>query len=260
MLLLSLMLLLLFFVVTILCIAIVYFVLCCLCCYYRCCSCSSVFLFKSTTSVQYRNIYICLLSYEIMKQCWEEKPEDRPTFEKLQKTFENMMLVDNPYLDFNGLDESKNYYNVPSFNSIPDDEGSDDEDIDIALMGEKNYEDMNRASSIPSNNSGIMTLLPEKKDAETSGEKEDCRKQIDNGEVKHPEIDDDKELKQLSLESLDSTADKGGLVSRNRKGTSNKYSEFPKGSRSFKDPMDVSSIDFEQMQFNLYRGRNSFAT
>ena len=39
------------------------------------------------------------------------------------------MQKDNPYLDFSVLDESRDYYNVPSFNSL-NEESADDELFD----------------------------------------------------------------------------------------------------------------------------------
>ena len=45
------------------------------------------------------------------------------------------MQIDNPYLDFSVLDESRDYYNVPSFNSL-EDEASDDEILDKSEDGQ----------------------------------------------------------------------------------------------------------------------------
>ena len=68
-----------------------------------------------------------------MEKCWEEAPEDRPTFQTIRESFEAMMSRENPYIDFSVLDESKEYYNVPSFNSAPD----EDEKISDASDGNK---------------------------------------------------------------------------------------------------------------------------
>lgn len=57
-----------------------------------------------------------------MAKCWKDKPDERPSFTQLREDLENMMIVDKPYLDFDGLDESRDYYNVPSFYSIEEDE------------------------------------------------------------------------------------------------------------------------------------------
>ena len=58
-----------------------------------------------------------------------ESPDDRPNFTKIRERLEVMMQKDNPYLDFSLLDESREYYNVPSFNSLVD-ETTDDELLD----------------------------------------------------------------------------------------------------------------------------------
>ena len=58
-----------------------------------------------------------------------ESPDDRPNFTQIRERLEVMMQKDNPYLDFSVLDESREYYNVPSFNSLVD-ETTDDELLD----------------------------------------------------------------------------------------------------------------------------------
>lgn len=67
--------------------------------------------------------------YEIMTHCWMESPDDRPNFTQIRERLEVMMQKDNPYLDFSALDETREYYNVPSFNSLVD-ETTDDEVLD----------------------------------------------------------------------------------------------------------------------------------
>jgi len=71
--------------------------------------------------------------YKMMTECWQENPEKRPTFTQLRESLETMMQKDNPYLDLTAVDESRAYYNVPSFNSIME-ESSDD--IDDVIFGE----------------------------------------------------------------------------------------------------------------------------
>ena len=58
-----------------------------------------------------------------------ESRDDRPNFTQIRERLEVMMQKDNPYLDFSALDESREYYNVPSFNSLVD-ETTDDELLD----------------------------------------------------------------------------------------------------------------------------------
>lgn len=69
-----------------------------------------------------------------MYTCWKELPEDRPTFEDIRSKLEEMMTRDNPYFDPSAVDESRDYYNVPSFNSAPDPD--DDDDVIGDIIGE----------------------------------------------------------------------------------------------------------------------------
>ena len=50
------------------------------------------------------------LRYQLMLDCWKEEPNERPTFENTTRLLEEMMQEDTPYLDFESLDESKEYY------------------------------------------------------------------------------------------------------------------------------------------------------
>lgn len=52
-----------------------------------------------------------------MRKCWEEAPTNRPTFSEIVKDFEELLLEDNPYLDFSNINHDKDYYLVPSFDS-----------------------------------------------------------------------------------------------------------------------------------------------
>ena len=63
----------------------------------------------------------------MMMDCWMENPDDRPNFTQIRESLEEMMQKDNPYLDFSVLDESKDYYKVPSFNSL--NEGSAEDEL-----------------------------------------------------------------------------------------------------------------------------------
>ena len=85
-------------------------------------------------------------SYAIMAKCWKENPDERPSFTQLREDLENMMIVDKPYLDFDGFDESREYYNVPSFHSIQD----DDEEF---ILGEEDKE----SDRSPSNQGDLGT-------------------------------------------------------------------------------------------------------
>jgi len=52
-----------------------------------------------------------------MRKCWEEVPSNRPSFSEIVKQFEELLLQDNPYLDFNNINYDKDYYLVPSYDS-----------------------------------------------------------------------------------------------------------------------------------------------
>ena len=62
----------------------------------------------------------------MMTDCWMENPDDRPNFTKIRERLEEMMQKDNPYLDFSVLDESRDYYKVPSFNSLNEEPAEDE--------------------------------------------------------------------------------------------------------------------------------------
>ena len=98
----------------------------------------------------------------MMTDCWMENPDDRPNFTQIRERLEEMMQKDNPYLDFSVLDETRDYYNVPSFNSLneesADDELSDKEsdellkdesDDDISIGKQKPTEDSNKNEIAP---------------------------------------------------------------------------------------------------------------
>ena len=71
-----------------------------------------------------------------MLQCWQESPDERPLFSQLQENLESMMIRDTPYLpvNFRGVDESSVYYNVPSFNSVTEE---DEDEVTLNFGGDK---------------------------------------------------------------------------------------------------------------------------
>ncbi|KAM7440905.1 hypothetical protein ABFA07_009896, partial [Porites harrisoni] len=92
--------------------------------------------------------------YEIMTHCWMESPDDRPNFTQIRERLEVMMQKDNPYLDFSVLDESREYYNVPSFNSLVD-ETTDDELLDKEddELSRETSDDLNEGENIDAGDS-----------------------------------------------------------------------------------------------------------
>ena len=61
-----------------------------------------------------------------MKDCWKQNPCERPSFPELVERLEQLMLQEVEYLDFNLLDETKDYYQVTESNmgEIDDEEMS----------------------------------------------------------------------------------------------------------------------------------------
>ena len=44
--------------------------------------------------------------------CWKQDPDERPSFQELYERLEQNMLQNLEYLDFDKVDESKDYYQV----------------------------------------------------------------------------------------------------------------------------------------------------
>ena len=63
-----------------------------------------------------------------MKDCWKQNPYERPSFPELVERLEQLMLQEVEYLDFNFLDETKDYYQVTESNTGE----IDDEEMSIA--------------------------------------------------------------------------------------------------------------------------------
>jgi len=49
--------------------------------------------------------------FQLVLECWNEDPSERPTFDQATKSLESMMMEDTPYFDPELVDESKAYYN-----------------------------------------------------------------------------------------------------------------------------------------------------
>ena len=49
-----------------------------------------------------------------MLECWSDDPNDRKTFPKLRSLFDAMLAEDNPYIQFEGINTHKPYYNARS--------------------------------------------------------------------------------------------------------------------------------------------------
>jgi len=103
--------------------------------------------------------------YNLMTKCWMESPNERPTFTKIREDLEIMMQKDNPYLDFDVLDESRDYYKVPSFNSAEEVENVDADETAVndnteasqymgsdSRIGERTTSESTRCNLVDSNN------------------------------------------------------------------------------------------------------------
>ena len=51
-------------------------------------------------------------SYSVMRDCWKQDPDERPSFQQLLDTMEHVVLQEVSYFDLSKLDESKDYYAV----------------------------------------------------------------------------------------------------------------------------------------------------
>lgn len=100
----------------------------------------------------------------MMTDCWMENPEERPNFTQIRDRLEEMMQVDNPYLDFSVLDESRDYYNVPSFNSLNEESADDelfDKESDELLKDESDGISVGEEKPMEDSNKNEIAPLPE---------------------------------------------------------------------------------------------------
>lgn len=111
--------------------------------------------------------------YNLMRECWLENPFDRPTFTLIRERLEEMMQKDNPYLDFSVLDESRDYYNVPSFNSLIDESEDDvfEKEEGYELLEEDHKEKIIEKDQ-PLKDSNKNEIAPSPKSSKFPGEEE----------------------------------------------------------------------------------------
>ncbi len=107
--------------------------------------------------------------------CWLENPQSRPTFTDIKDRLEALISEGTPYLQFD-FDDSKPYYNVPSFRSIEDsDEATDYDDDDEELS------DME--SRLPT----LTRRMTSQKSEDNSQNEADCKE----GDLKSKMVDDE---------------------------------------------------------------------
>ena len=107
--------------------------------------------------------------YDIMLHCWNEIPTQRPTFTELREHLEKIVEQGDRYFTFE-IDESKAYYNVASFKSIPSD---DEEDT---LFTEEYDEKPIQVKTIDSTN--IVLTVKEKVNVDEPDETNDTARYI----------------------------------------------------------------------------------
>ena len=76
-----------------------------------------------------------------MHDCWQDNPENRPTFTQIRETLENIMQRDNPYLDLTAVEESHVEYNVPCFDSMAEESDDDQRDDNAEVVCHEGMQD-----------------------------------------------------------------------------------------------------------------------
>lgn len=142
----------------------------------------------------------------MMIDCWKNCPEGRPTFTEIRHRLEEMMQKDNPYLDLSALDETKEYYNVPSFNSLMEESTDDLFDKDDQECRQDSNENVELASEKPTGDSnGSLEQIEEKKNTRnTLADDGYCK--IDDRGVKNVKINFDELEMSLCRPAIRGTA------------------------------------------------------
>ena len=68
-----------------------------------------------------------------MQDCWQDSPENRPTFTQILESLETIMQKENPYLYLTAVDESHAEYNVRSFDNMAkeSDDGQREDNVEV---------------------------------------------------------------------------------------------------------------------------------
>ncbi|XP_073250033.1 uncharacterized protein [Porites lutea] len=72
--------------------------------------------------------------YKMMHDCWQDNPENRPTFTQIRETLETIMQKDNPYVDLTAVKESHVEYNVQCFDSMAEESDDDQRDDNVEVV------------------------------------------------------------------------------------------------------------------------------
>ena len=70
----------------------------------------------------------------MMQDCWQNNPENRPTFTQIRESLETIMQKENPYLDLTAVDESHAEYNVQSCDSTAEESDDDQGDDNVKAV------------------------------------------------------------------------------------------------------------------------------
>jgi hypothetical protein len=169
-----------------------------------------------------------------MCKCWRDKPEDRPTFIDLRERLEEMMTRDNPYFDPTAVDESRDYYNVPSFNSAP--EPDDNDDITEVIIGEASSprEEVNEMEDANKNTITSPDLVDNKKS---------------------DSIEDKPKGDSLTFENLSFNADEPDFELEEVVFDNDKADNTERSKENNKS-LKYAKLDFEDIEFQLYRRQN----
>ncbi|XP_022799052.1 platelet-derived growth factor receptor alpha-like [Stylophora pistillata] len=139
--------------------------------------------------------------YDMMRECWLENPFDRPTFTLIRERLEEMMQKDNPYLDFNVLDESRDYYNAPSFNSLieeSEDEVFEKEEGDESLKEDNDEIIIDKDQPMKDSNKNEIAPLPKPTKFPEEGENNEPvhidKIEFNNSDFQSKDLNDFKEV------------------------------------------------------------------
>ena len=68
-----------------------------------------------------------------MQDCWQDSPENRPTFTQILESLETIMQKENPYLYLTAVDESHAEYNGRSFDNMAkeSDDGQREDNVEV---------------------------------------------------------------------------------------------------------------------------------
>jgi len=145
--------------------------------------------------------------YDIMLHCWNEDPEQRPSFTELREHLENIISDGDKYFSFE-INEENTYYNVASFKSVQD-ESEDEELLNEVLKNrlqnneiEANSDDEEKLSDKESDDEETKEIKEEDKKLEEKVKKLESEDPFENEDknrytTPHSLKSDEEKLKKL---------------------------------------------------------------